>query len=146
MPITVTAPEGVLTEVGTAEILPRLTAALVDALGGTGNAFVEEIVGGTVHILSPRDVYAGGRRQPVVMVEVKLPNPALPEVEDRSRFIELTTTIVRELAVEGHADFHTWVNIINAPDGGWGFSGTTWTNERLGTAITTGQSPLHIAA
>ena len=33
MPITVTAPEGVLTEAGEREILPRLSAALIEASG-----------------------------------------------------------------------------------------------------------------
>ena len=39
MPITVTAPRGVLTAYGEREILPRLTAALAEASGLTGNSF-----------------------------------------------------------------------------------------------------------
>ena len=60
MPITVTAPRGVLTPAGEREILPRLTEALIEVSGLTGNAFFTSVVGGTVHILEPHDVYAGG--------------------------------------------------------------------------------------
>jgi hypothetical protein len=60
MPITVTAPQGVLTAAGQREVLPRLTAALIEASGLAGNSFFTSIVGGTVHILAPEDIYAGG--------------------------------------------------------------------------------------
>ena len=49
MPITVTAPRGTLTPQGQREILPRLTAALIEVSGQTGNTSFTDIVGGTVH-------------------------------------------------------------------------------------------------
>ena len=73
MPITVTAPRGALTPSGEREILPELTTALIEASGAAGNSFFTSIVGGTVHLLDPRDIYAGGANRPVVMVELKLP-------------------------------------------------------------------------
>ncbi len=57
---TVTAPEGVLTPAGEKEILPRLSAALIEASGATGNSFFTPIVGGTVHVLPADRIYAGG--------------------------------------------------------------------------------------
>lgn len=77
MPITVTAPRGVLTPAGEREILPRLTDALVEASGLTGNKTFLSFVGGTVQLLPPEDVYAGGGNRPVVMVELKLPDIGL---------------------------------------------------------------------
>ena len=79
MPITVTAPRGVLTPSGERAILPRLTEALIEVSGLTGNEFFAAVVGGTVHLLDPRDVYAGGVNRPVVMVELKLPNIGLAD-------------------------------------------------------------------
>src|SRR5580692_8366818 len=110
MPITVTAPRGILTPTGEREILPRLTAALVEASGATGNSFFTSIVGGTVHILAAEHVYAGGGNRPVVMVELKLPNIGLGSVESRAAFIAAATDIVDELAVDGHDRNDTWVN------------------------------------
>jgi len=136
MPITVTAPRGVLTAAGERQILPRLTAALLEASEATGNAFFTSIVGGTVHILAPEDIYAGGAHRPVVMVELKLPNIGLDSLEARAAFIAAATGIVEELAVPGHRPENTWVNILNALDGGWGIGGTAYTGDDLIAAAT----------
>lgn len=135
MPITVTAPQGVLTAKGEREILPRLTAALIEASGLTGNAWFTSIVGGTVHVLAAENIYAGGVNRPVVMVELKLPNIGLNAQEARAAFIEAATEIVDELTVDGHDRTDIWVNILNAPDGGWGIAGTAYTGDDLIAAV-----------
>src|SRR5438270_13999802 len=99
MPITVTAPRGVLTERGEAEVLPRLTDALVEVHGMTGNSFFKSIVGGSVHILEPDQIYAGGSTAPVVTVELKLPAIGLSDLDMRRGFIEMATEIIDELTV-----------------------------------------------
>ena len=135
MPITVTAPRGVLTDAGEREILPQLTAALIEAGGLTGNSFFTRIVGGTVHLLAPQDIYAGGVNRPVVMVELKLPDIGLGTVEARAAFITAATDIVDSLTVAGHDREDIWVNILNAPDGGWGIGGTAYTGAALVAAV-----------
>ncbi len=136
MPITVTAPRGVLTTEGELEILPRLTAALLEVSGLTDNAFFTSIVGGTVHLLDPRNVYAGGVNRPVVMVELKLPNIGLPEPASRAAFVAAATDIVDTLTVDTHDRANTWVNILNAPDGGWGIGGRAYTADDLAASVT----------
>jgi phenylpyruvate tautomerase PptA (4-oxalocrotonate tautomerase family) len=136
MPITVTAPRGVLTEAGEREIVPRLTEALIEVSGLTGNEFFTSVVGGTVHVLDPRDVYAGGANRPVVMIELKLPNIGLPDPQTRAAFIAAATDIVADLAVVEHRRDDTWVNILNAPDGAWGLGGKAYTGQALIAAIT----------
>ena len=131
MPITVTAPRGVLTAAGAREVLPRLTAALAEATDSTDLPEIVATIGGTVHHLDPADVYAGGRPHPLVLVEVKLPAVALTTLERRARFIAAATAIVAELTVEGHEDADTWVNILHAEDGAWGVGGRSLTNEML---------------
>jgi hypothetical protein len=123
MPITVTAPRGVLTPVGERQILPQLTAALVEASGQTGNAAFTALVGGTVHVLDPADIYAGGANRPVVLVELKLPDVGLGTADARSAFIAAATDVVDALTVDMHARADTWVNILNASSGGWGIGG-----------------------
>ena len=136
MPITVTAPRGTLTPQGHREILPRLTAALTEVSGQTGNTFFTDIVGGTVHQLDPADVYAGGVNRPLVMVELKLPDIGLADQTSRASFIAEATDIVRELTTPDHDDQDIWVNILNAPDGGWGLGGTVYTGDDLIAAVT----------
>jgi hypothetical protein len=136
MPITVTAPEGVLTSTGEREILPRLSAALIEASGATGNAFFTAIVGGTVHVLPLHRVYAGGANRPVVMVELKLPNIGLASIEARQAFITAAAGIVADLCVPGHRPENTWINIVNAPDGGWGIGSRQYSGAALVAAAT----------
>ncbi|MEP6480846.1 MAG: hypothetical protein ABJA94_02435 [Rhodoglobus sp.] len=134
MPITVTAPRGELTPEGEAQILPRLTTALVNASGAEGNQFFTSIVGGTVHLLEPKDIYGGGEPRPIVMVELKLPDIGLNSEDTRAAFIEAATQIVDELTVSGHSSNDTWINILNAPSGGWGIGGVSFTAERIVSA------------
>jgi phenylpyruvate tautomerase PptA (4-oxalocrotonate tautomerase family) len=140
MPITVTAPQRVLTAEGEREILPRLSAALIEASGATGNSFFTAIVGGTVHILPPNHIYAGGANRPVVMVELKLPNIGLGSIESRKAFITTAAAIVAELSVPGHKPENTWINIVNAPDGGWGIGDRQYSGEALIAAATAAAS------
>ncbi|MEY9928737.1 phenylpyruvate tautomerase PptA (4-oxalocrotonate tautomerase family) [Catenulispora sp. GP43] len=135
MPITVTAPRGVLTPAGEREILPRLTEALIEVSGLAGNSFFSAVVGGTVHILDPENVYAGGVSRPVVMVELKLPDIGLADQPARAAFIAAATDIVADLANPDHRREDIWVNILNAPDGAWGLGGKAYTNEALIAAI-----------
>ncbi|GAB2442924.1 hypothetical protein [Nocardia tengchongensis] len=141
MPITVTAPRGVLTDAGEREILPRLTTALIDISGATGNAFFTSIVGGTVHVLAPERIYAGGGNRPVVMVELKLPNIGLPDPASRAAFVTAATDIVDALTVAGHDRANTWVNVLNALDGGWGIGGVAYTGDALIAAVASAAEP-----
>jgi hypothetical protein len=136
MPITVTAPEGVLTSAGEREILPLLSAALIEASGATGNSFFTSIVGGTVHVLPAHHIYAGGANRPVVMVELKLPNIGLASIEARGAFISAAASIVADLCVPNHKLENTWINIVNAPDGGWGIGNRQYSGEALIAAAT----------
>ncbi|MFE9422002.1 4-oxalocrotonate tautomerase family protein [Kitasatospora sp. NPDC006697] len=135
MPITVTAPRGVLTPEGERAVLPRLTTALAEASGLAGNPAFLAVVGGTVHLPAPEAVYAGGTNRPIVMVELKLPNIGLPTQESRAAFIRAATEVVEELTVPGHRREDIWVNILNAPDGAWGLGGEAFTGERLLAAL-----------
>lgn len=136
MPVTVTAPRGVLTEQGEREIVPQLIAALIETSGLTGNSFFTPIVGGTFHLLDPQAIYAGGVNRPVIMVELKLPDIGLPTVEARAAFIAEATRIVGALTEAPHDPENIWVNILNAPDSGWGIGGRAWSGPDLFAAAT----------
>jgi len=100
MPITVTAREASSPQLASA----RSAAADRGADRGqrlTGNSFFTSIVGGTVHILAPEDIYAGGANRPSSMVELKLANIGLPTTEARAAFIAAATGIVDALTIPG---------------------------------------------
>lgn len=131
MPLTVTAPQGVLTASGRQQIIPLLSQAAIEISGATGNSFFTPIVGGHVQIVEPGDVYAGGGNRPVVVVRFDLPNVGLGSVALRAAFVEVATEIVQRCAVPWHDPANTWVNIFNAPDGGWGVGGRAYTGDDL---------------
>jgi phenylpyruvate tautomerase PptA (4-oxalocrotonate tautomerase family) len=134
VPITVTAPTGVLTPAGESEILPRLTTALLRANDAEDNPFFTSITGGTLHLLEPHLIYAGGANRPVVMVEVKLPDVGLNTPDQRARFISEATDVVADLSGPGQLRENIWVNILNAQAGAWGVGGQAYTGEALETA------------
>ena len=49
--------------------------------------------------------------------------------------IAAATNIVDELAGDGHQRHDIWVNIVNAPDGGWGIGGRSYTGDDLIAAV-----------
>ncbi|WFP60087.1 MULTISPECIES: hypothetical protein [unclassified Mesorhizobium] len=65
------------------------------------------------------------------MVELKLPNIGLASIEAREAFIMAAASIVTDLCVPGHRPENTWINILNAPDGGWGIGGRQYSGEAL---------------
>ena len=135
MPITVTAPRGALTSAGEREVLPRLTADLAQVSGQSDNPQFSALIGGSVHVLDPEDIYAGGVNRPLIMVELKLPDIGLASVEARAAFIAAATDTVAALTTAGHQRADIWVNILNAPDGAWGIGGHAYTNEALVAAL-----------
>jgi len=135
MPITVSAPHGVLTAAGEKAILPKLTDAILEINGAVGNPFLTAMVGGHVEVLEPGAVYAGGANRPLVVVKFDVPNGAFNTPEARRAFIESATRIVEECSVPWHDRDNTWVTIWNAPDGAWGMGGVAYSNEALGSAI-----------
>ncbi|KXO93110.1 hypothetical protein AXK58_14715 [Tsukamurella tyrosinosolvens] len=97
---------------------------------------LSKIIGGTVHVLPTENVYAGAAHSRLVMVELKLPDIGLADVAARADFIARATEIVADLTVEDHSSDDTWVNIMNAPDGGWGIGGRQFRSADLIAAIT----------
>ena len=82
-----------------------------------------------------------GVNRPLVLVELKLPNVGLNTLQARAAFITAATDLVETLTVPGHDRQDIWVNILNAPDGGWGLGGTVYTGGDLIAAITA--TPAH---
>jgi hypothetical protein len=102
--------------------------------------FFASVVGGTVHILAPEDVYVGGENRPLVLVELKLPSIGLNDMGARAAFITAATDVIDAMTVASHDRDNTWVNILNAPDGGWGLGGVAYTGEDLIAAVTASAS------
>ena len=134
MPITVTLSAGILDEAGEQQILPRLSQALLARNGMTGNAFMTPIVIGSVHIMAPGRIYAGGRAEQAVFVELKVPSVTFATQEQRQGFVDDVNGILNDLTGGAYPKARTFVNIVYALDGSWGIGDKAWTNTELGDA------------
>jgi hypothetical protein len=85
---------------------------------------------------SPKRAVASATSWPLPCGELKLPNIGLADQAARAAFVTAATDIVADLAEPEHRRDDTWVNILNAPDGGWGLGGKGYTDDALIVAIT----------
>ncbi|MGZ2486702.1 hypothetical protein ACVITL_005287 [Rhizobium pisi] len=60
MPITLTVPEGLLSQQAQTQAFAGLTDALLDTADLTGNAFMTANIIGTINVLPPRACACGG--------------------------------------------------------------------------------------
>jgi hypothetical protein len=135
MPITVTATEGVLNAKAEAQILPRLSAALLERHGLTGNTFMTPLVVGSVNILPAGRIYTGGKAEDAIFVELKVPAATFTTQEQKHGFLDDVNAILDELTDGKYLKDHTFLNITYAVDGSWGAGATAYTNTALGEAI-----------
>ncbi len=134
MPITVTATAGILDEFAEKQIVPRLSEALLARNGMTGNAFMTPIVVGSVHIMPEGRIYAGGRAEKAIFVELKVPSVTFGTQEQRQGFVYDVNRIFDDLTRGRYPKDKTFINITYAVDGSWGVADKAWTNAELGEA------------
>ncbi len=135
MPITVTATAGILDDAAERAIVPRLSHALLARHGLAGNAFMEPLVVGSVHIMPEGRIYAGGRAERAIFVELNVPSVTFTTQEQRAGFVDDVNAILADLTHATYPKDRTFVNITYAVDGSWGVAGKAWTNAELGEAI-----------
>ena len=124
MPITLTLPERLLSPEAQAQAFARLTEAVLDVAGLTGNAF-----------MTAEHVLAAGKPVAAAFIELKLPEIALATPEAKRAFIEKATDIVEQAAGGRIKREHIWSNIVYAPEGAWGIAGHSYSNADLVGAI-----------
>ncbi|ARO33025.1 hypothetical protein NXC14_PB00202 (plasmid) [Rhizobium sp. NXC14] len=135
MPITLTVPQGMLSQQAQAQVFAGLTNALLDVADLTGNAFMTANIVGTINVLPREHVLAGGAPVAAAFIELKLPEIALASAEAKQAFFEKAADVV-ERAAEGRLKReHIWSNIVYAPEGAWGIAGRSYNNAEFVGAI-----------
>jgi hypothetical protein len=143
MPITVTATEGILDARAEAQLLPRLSAALLERHGLVDNGFIAPAVVGSVHILPNGRIFSGGRAARAIFVELKVPSITFQTVEQKQGFLDDANAILDDLTHGTYPRETTFFNITYAVDGSWGIGAKAYTNEELGAAIV-GAAPIDV--
>ncbi|TCA34657.1 Tautomerase enzyme [Rhizobium leguminosarum bv. viciae] len=135
MPITLTVPEGLLSQRAQAQAFAGLTEAVLDAAGLTGNDFMTANIIGTINVLPRGHVLAAGEPIAAAFVELKLPEMALVSAEAKQSFFEKAADVVEQAAEGRLKREHIWSNIVYAPEGAWGIAGRSYNNADLVGAI-----------
>ncbi|TAY28974.1 Tautomerase enzyme [Rhizobium ruizarguesonis] len=135
MPITLTVPEGLLSQRAQAQAFAGLTEAVLDAAGLTGNDFMTANIIGTINVLPREQVLAAGEPVAAAFVELKLPEMALVSAEAKQSFFEKAADVVEQAAEGRLKREHIWSNIVYAPEGAWGIAGRSYNNADLVGAI-----------
>ncbi|MBC2807331.1 Tautomerase enzyme [Rhizobium leguminosarum] len=135
MPITLTVPEGLLSQRAQAQAFAGLTEAVLDAAGLTGNDFMTANIIGTINVLPREHVLAAGEPIDAAFVELKLPEMALVSAEAKQSFFEKAADVIEQAAEGRLKREHIWSNIVYAPEGAWGIAGRSYNNADLVGAI-----------
>ncbi|MGO7336005.1 Tautomerase enzyme [Rhizobium leguminosarum] len=135
MPITLTVPDGLLSQRAQAQAFAGLTKAVLDAAGLTGNDFMTANIIGTINVLPREHVLAAGGPIAAAFVELKLPEMALVSAEAKQSFFEKAADVIEQAAEGRLKREHIWSNIVYAPEGAWGIAGRSYNNADLVGAI-----------
>jgi hypothetical protein len=138
MPLTLTLTEGVLPAGQEKVAFARLSEAMLEAHGMTGNAVMTRNTVGSVHVL-PRDAtYTGMQPTPVVFIEWKVPAFAFADPDVQKRYYKTASDIIDDLSGGRHPRDNTYINVVHTVDGAWNFEGQRMTNAEIGTRVTQG--------
>ena len=135
MPITVTITRGIFTPDAEKELIPKLSALMLELHGMTGNKFMTPVVIGSLNIVSPEHIFSGGNPTPSVFIEWKVPSIGFGSQKILNDYVKEATDIAVELSKSKLTRKNIFVNVLYAVDGSWGVNGSAYTNADLGAAI-----------
>ena len=138
MPLTLTLTNGVLPPGQEKVAFARLSEAMLEVHGLTGNAVMTRNVVGSVHVLPPDATCTGMKPTPVVFIEWKVPSFAFADPEAQKRYYAAASGIIDELSGGRHPRDNTYINVVHTVDGAWNFEGRRMTNAEIGARVAQG--------
>jgi phenylpyruvate tautomerase PptA (4-oxalocrotonate tautomerase family) len=132
--IDIAASEGTFPQANEAALLERATACLLQWEKVSGIPYAVANTGAFLNVLPAGRATAGGKASGVVRIQVLTPAKSLSQ-EQRAGIAAGLTDIVAELSPTPGIRERTWVLFHEAVDGGWGISGTAFTNAGLVDAV-----------
>lgn len=135
MPITVIATEGLIPVALEEQLFADLSALFIRQHNLAGNTFLTPNVIGEIKLISPQHSFAGGRRAPIVIVELKVPSFALSTPDQKKAFVAEATDLVHRAAGARLPKENIYVNMVYSVDGLWGIAGRAYTDNALLDAV-----------
>lgn len=138
MPLTLIVTEGVIPKDREADVMARLSEAMLKLHGLSGNKVMTPNVIGSIQVVPKGSSFSGLRPTAVAVVEWKVPSFAFTDREVQRAYVSQATEIVHEASGGKHPKDFIWVNVTHAVDGAWGIAGKAYTNAELGIAVAAG--------
>lgn len=138
MPLTLTITEGVLPAGQEPVAFARLSNAMLEAHGLTGNAVMTRNVVGSLHVVPRGTTFTGAVPTPVVFIEWKVPSFAFADAAVQQKYYQAASDIIDELSGGRHPRDNTYINVVHTVDGAWNFEGVRMTNAEIGARVAQG--------
>jgi hypothetical protein len=138
MPLTLILTEGVLPKGQEKLALVRLSEAMLEAHGLTGNKVMTPNVIGAFHVLPKAATFSGMEESAVAIVEWKVPSFAFSKREVQVSYFEEATNILHEMSGGRQPKDRIFINVTHTVDGAWNFNGRAMTNAEVGEAVSKG--------
>lgn len=138
MPLTLTMTEGVLPAGLEKVAFARLSQAMLEAHGLSGNRTMARNVVGSLHVVPRGATFTGAEETPVVFIEWKVPSFAFADAAVQKRYFAQASDIIDELSGGRHPRDNTYINVVHTVDGAWNFEGVRMTNAEIGARVAEG--------
>lgn len=135
MPLTLTLTEGVIPTGTEKQAFVRLSEAMLERHGLTGNAVMTPNITGTVHVLPKSQTFSGMEEVSGAWIEWKVPSFAFNTREIQTGFFSDATKIIHEMSGGKLPVERIWINVVHTVDGAWNLDGQAMTNEQMIQAI-----------
>lgn len=138
MPLTLTITEGVLTKAQAKTAVEKLSDAMLERHGLTGNTVMTPNITANIVFVEDGLSFSGGKPFRGVWVEWKVPSFAFATNEVQKGFGADASEIIQDLTNGQQPVDNVYFNVVHTVDGTWAMDGKAMTNTELGEAIAMG--------
>lgn len=138
MPLTLTITEGVLTKAQAKTAVEKLSDAMLERHGLTGNTVMTPNITANIVFVEDGLSFSGGKPFRGVWVEWKVPSFAFATNEVQKGFGADASEIIQDLTNGQQPVDNVYFNVVHTVDGTWAMDGNAMTNTELGEAIAKG--------
>jgi hypothetical protein len=138
MPLTLTITEGVLSKEQAKTAVQKLSDAMLERHGLTGNNVMTPNITANVVFIEEGLSFSGGKPFQGVWIEWKVPSFAFATEAIQKLYGDDASAIIQDLTNSKQPIDNVYFNVVHSVNGAWALDGKAMTNEELGEAIAKG--------
>lgn len=138
MPLTLTVTEGVLSKEQASTAVRKLSHAMLNQHGLTGNTVMTPNITANVVFIEKGLSFSGGEPFRGVWIEWKVPSFAFASEEVQKGYGQDASAIIQDLTKGKQPIDNVYFNVVHTVNGAWALDGKAMTNKELTDAISSG--------